>query len=153
MKSRGKLTDIDSHDQFFEQENDIEFLTTSTDQQTTTGPIHRRVNAIFGDSESDNHYYAPQKITDDAIMDSEHQDILGKLQFILQLVEYILGLASSRTSLLTESISLNNKNSPSQSRTKTDRLSHVDGLYKRAEQLTLYVKAMHFLSSAMCLAR
>jgi hypothetical protein len=34
-----------------------------------------------------------------------------------------------------------------------DRLSHVDDLYKRAEQLTLYVKAMHFLSSAMCLAR
>lgn len=48
---------------------------------------------------------------------------------------------------------MNNKNSSNQSRPKTDRLSHVDNLYKRAEQLTLYVKAMHFLSSAMCLAR
>jgi len=50
-----------------------------------------------------------KNITDDTLMDSEHQDILGKLQFILQLVEYILALASSRTSLLTESISLNKK--------------------------------------------
>jgi hypothetical protein len=78
---------------------------------------------------------------------------LNKLEFILQLVDYILNLASSRTSLLTESLSLNNKNSNNLSRPKMDRLSHVDDLYKRAEQLTLYVKAMHFLSSAMCLAR
>ena len=78
---------------------------------------------------------------------------MGKLQFILQLVEYILSLASSRASLLTESISLNNKNRINQARSNVDRLSHVDTLYKRAEQLTLYVKAMHFLSSALCLAR
>lgn len=70
------------------------------------------------------------------------------------MVDYILSLASSRTSLLTESLSLNSKNSNSNApRPKMDRLSHVDDLYKRAEQLTLYVKAMHFLSSAMCLAR
>lgn len=78
---------------------------------------------------------------------------MNKLEFILQLVDYILSLAGSRTSLLTESLSLNNKNSNASSRPKMDRLSHVDDLYKRAEQLTLYVKAMHFLSSAMCLAR
>lgn len=82
-----------------------------------------------------------------------HQDILAKLQFILQLAEYILNLATSRTSLLNESISLSTKHNIDQSRTKLDRLSHADGLYKRAEQLTLYVKVMHFLSSAMCLAR
>ena len=68
-------------------------------------------------------------------------------------MEYILQVATSRTSLLTESISLSNRNSQNPSRSKTDRLSHVDDLYKRAEQLTLYVKAMHFLSSPMCLAR
>lgn len=78
---------------------------------------------------------------------------MAKLQFILQLAEYILKLATSRTSLLNESISLSTKYNTSQSRTKMDRLSHVDTVYKRAEQLTLYVKAMHFLSSAMCLAR
>jgi serine/threonine-protein kinase ULK/ATG1 len=154
IKSRQKLTDLDdSHDLYFEQENNIEFLTKNTDQQTTTGHMPRRVNAIFGDSKPDNYYYKPQKITDETLMDTEHQDILGKLQFILQLAEYILSLASSRTSLLTESISLNNKNSTNHSRPKMDRLSHVDNIYKRAEQLTLYVKAMHFLSSAMCLAR
>lgn len=71
----------------------------------------------------------------------------------MQLGDYILGVASARTSLLNESITLNSKATPSHARSKTDRLSHADELYKRAEQLTLYVKAMHFLSSAMCLAR
>jgi len=39
------------------------------DQQTPTGQIHRRVNAIFGDTESDDRYYQPQKIIDDTLMD------------------------------------------------------------------------------------
>lgn len=148
-----KQNDIDTQDFYFEQENDIELISKNTDQQIDNEPLHRRVNAMFGDAKTENYYYAPQKITDDSLLDSEHQDILGKLQFILQLADYILILATSRTSILNESVSLNNKNSSNQSRPKTDRLSHVDNLYKRAEQLTLYVKAMHFLSSAMCLAR
>ncbi|CAF1046448.1 unnamed protein product [Rotaria sordida] len=156
LKSRQKLTDIDiPHDRFFEQENNTDFFTTDIDQQTTAGSIRRRVTSIFGDTNPEGRYYEPQKITEDTLMDTEHHDTLNKLEFILQLVEYILNLASSRTSLLTESLSLNNKNSNNNNlpRPKMDRLSHVDNLYKRAEQLTLYVKAMHFLSSAMCLAR
>ena len=145
-------------------------MSKTTDQQPAIDPsLHRRVNAIFGDSKADNYYYKPQKMTEEALMDvsfslklfhfpifslqDDHQGTLAKLQFILQLAEYILKLATSRTSLLNESISLTTKYNTSQSRTKMDRLSHVDTVYKRAEQLTLYVKAMHFLSSAMCLAR
>ncbi|CAF0816387.1 unnamed protein product [Adineta steineri] len=154
LRSRQKLSDIDNpHDRFFEQENNLEFFATNLEQQTTTGPLRQRVSSIFGDAKPEGRYYEPQKITDDTLMDNEHHDTLNKLDFILQLVDYILNLASSRTSLLTESLSLNNKNSNNSSRPKMDRLSHVDDLYKRAEQLTLYVKAMHFLSSAMCLAR
>ncbi|CAF1164365.1 unnamed protein product [Rotaria sordida] len=154
LKSQQKLIDINNpHDRLFEQENNIELFTKNTDQLTTLESNHRRVTAIFGDSKPEGYYYEPQKITEDTLMNIEHHDTLSKLQFILQLVEYILSLASSRSSLLTESISLNNKNSKNYSRPQVDRLSHVDGLYKRAEQLTLYVKAMHFLSSALCLAR
>ncbi|CAF0932547.1 unnamed protein product [Adineta ricciae] len=154
LKSRPKLTDVDNlHDRFFEQENNLEFFGTNPDQQTVAGPLRRRVSSMFGDTKPEGRYYEPQQITDDTLMDNEHHDTLNKLDFILQLVDYILNLASSRTSLLTESLSLNNKNSNNSSRPKMDRLSHVDDLYKRAEQLTLYVKAMHFLSSAMCLAR
>ncbi|CAF1040572.1 unnamed protein product [Rotaria sp. Silwood1] len=154
VKSRKKLIDIDNpHDRLFEQENNIEIFTKNTDQPTTPELNHQRVTAIFGDSKPEGYYYEPRKITEDTLMNSEHHDTLSKLQFILQLVEYILSLASSRSSLLTESISLNNKNTNNNVRPKVDRLSHVDDLYKRAEQLTLYVKAMHFLSSALCLAR
>jgi len=154
LKSRQILTEIDNpHDRFFEQENNLEFFANNIDQQTAAGPIRRRVSSMFGDAKGEGRYYEPQKISDDTLLDSEHHDTLNKLEFILQLVDYILSLAGSRTSLLTESLSLNNKNSNSSARPKMDRLSHVDDLYKRAEQLTLYVKAMHFLSSAMCLAR
>ncbi|CAF3804076.1 unnamed protein product [Adineta steineri] len=154
FKTRPQLVDIDTqHDPIFEQENTIDFFTKNNAQNTTTELIHKRVNTIFGDSQPEGHYYEPQKIVADTLMDNEHHDTLGKLEFILQLVAYILTLASSRTSLLTESISLNDKNMNKNSQVKPDRLSHVDNLYKRAEQLTLYVKAMHFLSSAMCLAR
>ncbi len=88
MKSRQKLTDIDSkyssielvllkffsfyldpHDRFFEQENNIEFFTTNIDQQTAAGPLRRRVSSIFGDTKSEGRYYEPQKITDDTLMD------------------------------------------------------------------------------------
>ena len=40
-----------------------------TEQPAITGPIHRRVNAIFGDSKPENYYYKPKKITDEALMD------------------------------------------------------------------------------------
>ena len=64
-----------------------------------------------------------------------------------------MNFAKSRTSPLTESLNAITRQNIKSNLPKLDRLSHVDQLYKRAEQLTLYVKAMHFLSSAMCLAR
>ncbi|CAF1185164.1 unnamed protein product, partial [Didymodactylos carnosus] len=164
-------TDLDTRpDRFFEQENTTPvFFTTNFDQgannngnTNNNGAMYQyqrqTVNTIFGDSAPEGNYYEPQKITDDSLMDNDHNDTLDKLQFILQLVDYILTLASSRSSLLTESLTYNNKyninnNKTTSNRPKMDRLSIVDDLYKRAEQLTLYVKAMHFLSSAICLAR
>jgi hypothetical protein len=59
---------LDPYDRFFEQENNIGFLSKNTDQQTTAGAIHRRVSSIFGDSKPEGYYYEPQKMTDDTIM-------------------------------------------------------------------------------------
>lgn len=162
---------LDPRDRLFEKENTIELFTKNTDNQpATTESNNRRVISLFGDTNPEGYYYEPQRITDDALLSvsfvliiinlilvffiqNEHHDTLTKLQFILQLVEYILNLAGSRSSLLAEPIILSNKNSQNYSRPKPDRLSHVDDLLKRAETLTLYVKAMHFLSSALCLTR
>ncbi|CAF4262189.1 unnamed protein product [Rotaria socialis] len=139
LKSRQKILDNENtRDQLFEQENNLEIFTKNTDQLTTIESDNRRVISLFGDSKPEDYYYEPQRIIDDTLLNA---------------MEYILNLASSRSSLLAESISLNNKNNNNYSRQKTDRLTHADDLYKRAEQLTLYVKAMHFLSSALCLAR
>jgi hypothetical protein len=60
---------IDPHDRFFEQENNIEFFTTNTDQQTTAGQFRRRVSSIFGDTKPEGRYYEPKQITDDTLMD------------------------------------------------------------------------------------
>ncbi|CAF4514974.1 unnamed protein product, partial [Rotaria magnacalcarata] len=132
LKSRQKILDYENtHDQLFEQENNLEIFTKNTDQLTTIESDNRRVISLFGDSKPEEYYYEPQRIIDDTLLNATR----------------------SRSSLLAESISLNNKNNNNYSRQKADRLTHVDDLYKRAEQLTLYVKAMHFLSSALCLAR
>ncbi|CAF4259194.1 unnamed protein product [Rotaria socialis] len=132
LKSRQKILDNENtRDQLFEQENNLEIFTKNTDQLTTIESDNRRVISLFGDSKPEDYYYEPQRIIDDTLLNA----------------------TSSRSSLLAESISLNNKNNNNYSRQKTDRLTHADDLYKRAEQLTLYVKAMHFLSSALCLAR
>jgi len=53
----------------FEQENTIEFFAKNTDLKTTTGLVQRPVNTIFGDSKPEGHYYEPQKITDDTLLD------------------------------------------------------------------------------------
>lgn len=84
---------------------------------------------------------------------ADHRETIEKMKFILQLVYYIINLGNSKISFLTESVNFMNRNKEKNSRPKLDRLSQADHTYKRAEQLTLYVKALHFLSSAMCLAR
>jgi hypothetical protein len=61
--------DIDPHDRFFEQENNLEFFTTNIDPQSAAGPIRRRVSSLFGETKTEGRYYEPQKITDDALMD------------------------------------------------------------------------------------
>jgi hypothetical protein len=60
---------VDQQGHLFEQENNIGFFTKNTDQQTTAGTIHRRVSSIFGDAKPEGHYYEPQKITDDTLLD------------------------------------------------------------------------------------
>jgi len=60
--------DIDPHDRFFEQENNLEFFTTNIDPQSAAGPIRRRVSSLFGETKTEGRYYEPQKITDDTLM-------------------------------------------------------------------------------------
>lgn len=60
---------LDPHDRFFEQENNLEFFGTNTDPQTTAGPIRRRVSSLFGETKTEGRYYEPQKITEDTLMD------------------------------------------------------------------------------------
>ena len=87
MKSRQKLADIDgnthrvlrresfltwsivldTHDRFFEQENNVGYFTADIDHQAAS--IRRRVSSMFGDTNSNVHYFEPQKITDETLLD------------------------------------------------------------------------------------
>ena len=61
---------LDPHDRFFEQENNIGFFTANIEPQANTaGAIRRRVTAMFGDAEPEGDYHEPQKMTDDTLMD------------------------------------------------------------------------------------
>lgn len=78
---------LDPHDRFFEQENNIGFFTANLDPQpNTAGAIRRRVTAMFGDAEPEGDYHEPQKMTDDTLMDVCSQSPLsasGKFDWLV----------------------------------------------------------------------
>jgi hypothetical protein len=60
---------LDSHELFFETDNDFDFLNKTTGPVASAAPIHRRVSALFADAKPDGRYYEPLKITDETLMD------------------------------------------------------------------------------------
>ncbi|KAI6176924.1 Non-specific serine/threonine protein kinase [Aphelenchoides bicaudatus] len=66
---------------------------------------------------------APPELEDETLMNDEHRQVLAKLRFVLELTDMLIGKEQS-----------------------TDA-------YRRAEQLILYVKVMHIISSSLVMAQ
>ncbi|CAO4382565.1 unnamed protein product [Caenorhabditis nigoni] len=90
----------------------------------------------------------PPALDQEIVLGEEHKQILGKLRFVAELVDTLMHVAeqkdnplasamASRRQLLTTGTSTTNTSSP----------------YRRAEQLVVYVRALHMLSSALLLAQ
>lgn len=90
----------------------------------------------------------PPALDQEIVLGEEHKQILAKLRFVAELVDTLMHVAeqkdnplasamASRRQLLTTGTSTTNTSSP----------------YRRAEQLVVYVRALHMLSSALLLAQ
>ncbi|KAF1755455.1 hypothetical protein GCK72_022024 [Caenorhabditis remanei] len=124
----------------------------SCKNETRQSPINRRDTSIFPFASSAptalqlSPPLKPPAIDDD--IGEEHKQILAKLRFVAELVDTLMHVAeqkdnplasamASRRQLLTTGTSTTNTSSP----------------YRRAEQLVVYVRALHMLSSALLLAQ
>ncbi|VIO91277.1 Uncharacterized protein BM_BM6939 [Brugia malayi] len=82
----------------------------------------------------------PPSLEQETLMGAEHIQVLAKLRFVLELVETLINVAEDRGNLVSLSMP------PRKKKERSDA-------YRRAEQLVVYVRALHMLSSALLLAQ
>ncbi|CAI4228994.1 unnamed protein product [Auanema sp. JU1783] len=81
----------------------------------------------------------PPALEQETVMEEEHKQILAKLRFVVELVDTLMQVAEQADNPLVVALG-NRKPEPSSA-------------YRRAEQLVVYVRALHMLSSALLLAQ
>ncbi|ODN00281.1 Serine/threonine-protein kinase ULK2 [Orchesella cincta] len=106
---------------------------------------------LFAASPPPDHYifnFEPPQLTEETLLEKEHNQTLAKLNFVLALVDCILDLAKSKGapfSKIQESNTLRNDDSCC----KSGNASSIG----KSEQLVLYIRVLHLLSSALRLAK
>lgn len=89
-------------------------------------------------------------LNEETLMDDNHNETMGKLSFVNDLVSCVMELAQSRGGplhSLAESVSLH------QGEQLQDQPPRFTEAQRRLEQLVLYVRALHLLSSSLQLAQ
>ena len=89
-------------------------------------------------------------LNEETIMDDNHNETMGKLSFVNDLVQCVIELAQTRGAplhTLSESVSLH------QGEQLLDQAPKFTEAQRRLEQLVLYVRALHLLSSSLQLAQ
>ncbi|CAD5214778.1 unnamed protein product [Bursaphelenchus okinawaensis] len=86
---------------------------------------------------------APPGLEDETLMDEEHKAVLTKLNFVLELTETLINVAEFNGSSISFNMESTKRKDPS-SETLANR---------RSEQLVLYIKVMHIISSSLVMAQ
>lgn len=108
---------------------------------------------LFAASPPPDHYifnFEPPQLTEETLLEKEHNQTLAKLNFVLALVDCILELAKSKGApfaKIQEGNSL--RQDDSFSKQAGANLSSIG----KSEQLVLYIRVLHLLSSALRLAK
>ncbi|CAB3396771.1 unnamed protein product [Caenorhabditis bovis] len=85
----------------------------------------------------------PPALEQETVMQEEHKQILAKLRFVSDLVDTLMHVAEQKDNPLAMA-----------TKKKDTTSSHTSSTaYRRAEQLVVYVRALHMLSSALLLAQ
>lgn len=88
----------------------------------------------------------PLELKPETLFDKEHNDTLARLQYVKQLVDSLVTLAQAKSSPLQAMLQQSRK-------PNSDPNLPLSDAYKRAEQLVVFVRALHMLSSALQLAQ
>jgi len=89
--------------------------------------------------------FEPPQLTEETLLEKEHNQALAKLNFVLALVECILELAKAKGVPFSNSIQDSHVSRIEESPGKSGIL--------KSEQLLLYIRCLHLLSSALRLAK
>uniref|UniRef100_A0A5S6QT18 Non-specific serine/threonine protein kinase n=1 Tax=Trichuris muris TaxID=70415 RepID=A0A5S6QT18_TRIMR len=88
----------------------------------------------------------PPELKAETLLERDHNEILAKLQFVLQVVQSLTKLAQVRSNPLSVMLC-------SRRFTNVDDAGMVNQSYRHAEQLVIYVRALHMISSSLQLAQ
>uniref|UniRef100_A0AC35TSI9 Non-specific serine/threonine protein kinase n=1 Tax=Rhabditophanes sp. KR3021 TaxID=114890 RepID=A0AC35TSI9_9BILA len=83
-------------------------------------------------------------LQEETVLTEEHKQILAKLKFILELVDTLISVADSKANNIFQIM---------EDDSKIRNGSLNADAYRRAEQLVVYVRALHMLSSALLMAQ
>ncbi|CAG7817255.1 unnamed protein product [Allacma fusca] len=106
---------------------------------------------LFAASPPPDHFifnFEPPQLTEETLLEKDHNQTLAKLNFVLALVDCILELAKSKGTPLTKIQEATNPRIEE----NNSKIGRVIGAGK-SEQLVLYVRSLHLLSSALRLAK
>lgn len=135
-------------------EDASEFSVDVVDQSDSLAPSHPssanapatlgnlpRTPVPFGnrDKEEDGDDVSPGALEQETVMEEEHKQILAKLRFVVELVDTLVQVAEQKENPLIAAM--------------TNRKTEPSSAFRRAEQLVVYVRALHMLSSALLLAQ
>lgn len=98
----------------------------------------------------------PPELEQETIMDSEHRQILAKLKFVAELIDALIGVAENMNNPIAMMMEGGRKTVgiiPIKTHFLKKPLSASNDAYRRAEQLVVYVRALHVLSSALVMAQ
>ncbi|CDW56874.1 DUF3543 and Mod r and Pkinase and DUF1712 and DCX domain containing protein [Trichuris trichiura] len=88
----------------------------------------------------------PPELKAETLLERDHNEILAKLQFVLQVVQSLTKLAQVRSNPLSVMLC-------SRRFSNVDDANMVNQSYRHAEQLVIYVRALHMISSSLQLAQ
>ena len=109
--------------------------------------------AAAGDGSHHMHTFHAPELSEETLMDREHNETLSKLNFVLALTDCIQEVADSRCAPLSALMGTNNSAAVTAAGEHQQQLPpHAPEYCKRAERLVLLVRALQLLSSGLNLA-
>ncbi|TKR64855.1 hypothetical protein L596_025332 [Steinernema carpocapsae] len=121
--------------------------------QRAEAAVESHVSAVLAASSShsvmvddDDDMAPPPALEQETILEAEHRQVLSKLRFVLELVETLMTVAENKSNPIAIMMEEGRRRGSQKREPNSDA-------YRRAEQLVVYVRALHMLSSALLLAQ